>query len=127
MLATLDHARDWVRTALDLLLRYRRVMRPGALARDLVDLSRALRRLHALVKDGASTRAVVVGRPGELSRRETARLLAALRAAGLAVSARAVAEARGGRAAVLRAPATAPPSRGVAALEARSWRWSVAG
>ena len=152
MLATPDHALSWVRAALTLLLRYRQIVRPGALARDLVELSRDLRRLRALLRDPRATRAVVVSRPGRLAERETARLLARLRAMRIHVAAQIVnaapsaageacphcaARGLGARRAVTAArergrvtvvtPAMAPPPRGVGALAAWARRWSRAG
>jgi arsenite/tail-anchored protein-transporting ATPase len=152
MLAMPDTALAWVRAALEILLRYRRIARPGALARDLVEISRDLRRFRALLRDARATRAVVVSRPGRLPGRETERLLARLRAGRIGVSAlvlNAMPTAEAGRCAhcaarariagrdlaalpagsrrrgaILVAPAVSPPPRGVAALEDWGRRWT---
>jgi arsenite/tail-anchored protein-transporting ATPase len=72
-------AREWVQALLRMLLKYRKVLRPGALAGDLVDLSRQVRTLQSLLTDGTATRFVAVTRAAELPRLETGRLLAKLR------------------------------------------------
>jgi arsenite-transporting ATPase len=144
----------WVRTLLAILLKYRRVMRPGRLAEDLVALSRELRQLDRLLHDRRATRVVAVTRPGELPRRETRRLLDRLQQLGLPVAAvivntvpppglpacrrcraagreaRAEADRAVGRGrVVLLAPMVAPPPRGVRALGhfARTWAAASAG
>jgi len=145
MLAMPDIALAWVRELLALLLRYRQILRPGQLARDLVEISRDLRRFRALLRDGRATRAVLVSRAGHLPMRETERLGRSLRALRIGVStlilnAMSAAEdracprcaegARGVRPALrstldrLVAPAVAPPPRGVRALEAWGRRWT---
>jgi arsenite-transporting ATPase len=150
LLALPGLALEWVRALLTTLLKYRQVLGLGALAEDLVDLSRGLRQLQALLTDARQARVVVVTRAAALPRLETRRLLRRLDALGLAVSAlvvnalappdggwagRARAEAaeltrlramagRGtGRVPLLLAPAVAPPPRGVRALDvwARTW------
>jgi len=120
MLGLPETALAWVRALLAILLRYRRVMRLGSLARDLVALSRDLRRFGALLRDGTATRAIVVTRPGRLPRLETARLLARLRALDVGVSAilvNAMTPAEGGACGACRAVARAE-AREVAALRA---------
>jgi arsenite-transporting ATPase len=142
-------ALEWVRALLTALLKYRQVLGLGALAADLVDLSRGLRQLQTLLADPRRARVVVVTRPAMLPRRETIRLLGRLRELGLTVSAvvvnalaqpdarrtkatrseaqevrRVCAAGRGpasrlGRWPVLLAPAVPVPPRGVEAL--RSW------
>ncbi len=144
MLAMPDTALAWVRELLALLLRYRQIIRPGELARDLVAISRDLRRFRALLRDARATRTVLVTRPGHLPTRETERLRRRLRVARLGVStvilnavpdavpgacprcveaARAVRRVRRPRFDTLVAPAVAPPPRGVRALEAWGRRW----
>ena len=134
------------------LLKYRQVLGLGALAADLVELSRGLRQLQALLADPGQARVVVVTRAAALPRLETIRLLRRLDALGLTVSALLVnaltpsgitrtpaartesAEVRrlravarpGGPAARLLAPAVAPPPRGVKALRAWARTWSRA-
>jgi arsenite-transporting ATPase len=156
MLGLPETALAWVHALLAILLRYRRVIRLGSLARDLVALSRDLRRFRALLRDGTATRAVVVTRPGRLPRLETARLMARLRALGVGMSAiivnamtpaaggacgacRAAARAEAGEVVALRAlvggrrrqpilltPALASPPRAVDALTAWGRRWTRA-
>jgi arsenite-transporting ATPase len=87
MLGLPETALAWVRELLTILLRYRRVIRLGPLARDLVALSQELRRFRALLRDGSATRAVVVTRPHRLPRLETVRLITRLRARGVGISA----------------------------------------
>jgi arsenite-transporting ATPase len=144
-------ARDWVQTLLRLLLKYRNLVRPGALASELVALSRELRELQDLLRDRARTRFIVVTRAAEVPRAETGRLFARLRAfriagplavvnaltlqAGRCGWCRAIRAAeqqeigalrrtcgRGG-CAIIQAPIAVPPPRGVAGLErwSRSW------
>jgi arsenite-transporting ATPase len=131
-------ALSWDRYLLSLLLKYREAVGLGALAQELVALSRSLKRLEALLRDPARARFVAVTRAAELPRRETVRLLRALKGLGIAVPAvvvNAVPPAdcprcgkalhlRGlDRCAIIKAPAEFPPPRGVARLAAwvRSW------
>ena len=144
-------ALDWVRALLAILLKYRQVLGLGALAADLVELSRGLRQLQMLLGDARRARVVVVTRAAALPRLETIRLLGRLDALGLTVSAvvvnaltpsdltnapaatrieaaevrrlRAAAGSRLGRSPVLLAPAVVPPPQGVNALRdwARTW------
>ena len=92
MLAMPETALGWTRTLLGLLLRYRRVLRLGELAGELVALARSLERFRRLLRDGEATRIVVVTRPGRLPREETVRLVSRLgrlrlRASALVVNA----------------------------------------
>jgi arsenite-transporting ATPase len=134
----------WDRALLAILLKYRDAVRPGALAAELVELSRTLHRLSELLADPRRARFVPVARAALLPRRETARLLAALKRLGIGVAAlvinavappESVAEAEerelsrlaalvAGRSAILLAPALYPPPRGMTALAdwGRSWR-----
>jgi arsenite-transporting ATPase len=147
LLALPGLALEWIRALLTTLLKYRQVLGLGALAEDLVELSRGLRQLQALLADPRQARVVVVTRPAALPRLETLRLLRRLESLRLTVSALVVnalappgvdgarAEAtelaRLGAAArrrrepvpLLLAPLVAPPPRGVAALRgwARTW------
>ncbi len=129
-------ALSWDHYLLSLLLKYREAVGLGDLARELVDLSRGLKRLEALLRDPARTRFVAVTREAELPRRETVRLLGSLEKLGIAVPAvvvnavpsggslRKTRRPRGfGRCAIIRAPAELPPPRGVPRLAAwaRSW------
>jgi arsenite/tail-anchored protein-transporting ATPase len=151
LLALPDAAREWIQALLSVLLKYRQVVGLGRLAQELVDISKQLRTLEALLRDPARTAFVAVTRAAELPRRETARLLDELEAmgipvAGLLVNAitppgcarcrraaareekhvRALARrflTRAGRPMIL-APMTAPEPRGVRALRdwGRTWR-----
>jgi arsenite-transporting ATPase len=73
-----DTARDWVHALLRVLLKYRQLVRPGELAAELVDLSKSIRLLRALLHDSRDTRFVVVTRAAAMPRLETQRLLARL-------------------------------------------------
>jgi arsenite/tail-anchored protein-transporting ATPase len=147
-----DVARDWLQALLRVLLKYRDLVRPGQLAAELVDLSKSVRLLHALMRDAACTRFVVVTRAAELPRRETERLVRQLRRLGLPTPAivanartlapgrcprcraaaaletrqiAALARACGGhaRCAIIQAPLAAPAPRGLRALEQWSRAW----
>jgi arsenite-transporting ATPase len=141
-------ALSWDHYLLSLLLKYREAVGLGDLAAELVELSRSLKRLEALLRDPARARFVAVTRAAELPRRETVRLLRSLRALEIAVPAvvlnalppagcarcggsAGAAEAlrkdlRGlglDRCAIMNAPALFPPPRGVARLAAWVQRW----
>jgi arsenite-transporting ATPase len=150
LLALPGLALEWVRALLATLLKYRQVLGLGALAEDLLDLSRGLRQLQALLTDPRQARVVVVTRPAALPRLETVRLLRRLEALGLTVSAlvvnalappgvhrsraeavelarlRAAARRRRGRVPLLLAPVVAPPPRGVPALRGWAQTWTRA-
>lgn len=144
----------WDHALLSLLLEYRKVVGlPADWAEELLELSRGLKRLRALLADPERCRFAVVTRAGELPRRETGRLLEALedlevtpgalvwnavpagrcracrRAAGR--TRREMADLQGpegGRGpgwTILAAPAQYPPPRGVRALERWAHRWST--
>jgi arsenite-transporting ATPase len=143
-------AREWMQVLLRVLLKYRSLVRPGQLAAELVELSRSIRELIALLRDPETTRFIAVTRAAELPRRETARLLGRLRRLHLAVPAivvnaltlapgrcvrcRAVSAAEkrelaslrkacGRRCAIIQTPLSAPPPRGAAALNRWSKSW----
>jgi arsenite-transporting ATPase len=143
-----DAAREWTQVLLRVLLKYRSLVRPGPLAAELVDVSKSIRGLQLLLHDAAQTRFIVVTRAAEVPRRETGRLLARLRrlhvstpavifnaltmAPGRCARCRATAAAerrelaalrlpRG--CAIIRTPLSAPPPRGVAALERWGTSW----
>jgi arsenite-transporting ATPase len=145
-----EAAREWMQVLLRILLKYRALVRPGRLAEELVDVSKAIRELIALLRDANTTRFIVVTRAAELPRRETERLLRRLRrlhlsAPTIVVNARtmtpgrcarcravAAAERRelallrracGTRCAIIQTPLSAPPPRGAKALDtwARTW------
>jgi arsenite-transporting ATPase len=144
-------AREWVQTLLRVLLKYRKIVRPGAFAADLIELSRQIRGLQDLLRDQVATRFIAVARAAELPRLETARLLARLRrlrvptpvvvvnaltlASGPCPRCRATRAAerremarfgrlcREHRCAIIQASLAVPPPRGIAALEqwGRTW------
>jgi arsenite-transporting ATPase len=147
-----DAALEWVQLFMRLLLKYRDLVRPGQLAAELVALSQSIRRLRALLQDRHAAHFIVVTRAADVPRRETERLLDALRALRVGVRAlvvnamtleaecpmcRSVARAeRSEFAAVSRAvrrhwrecaiiqtPLVARPPRGVPALERWSRTW----
>ena len=151
LLALPELALEWVKTLMATLLKYRQVLGLGALAADLVALSRGFRSLGELLRDGRRARVVVVTRAAMLPRLETLRALRRLRALGLRTSAvvvnavvtpagtrrpqlgrveteeirvlRAAVGTPDGATPVLLAPAAFPPPRGVPALRtwARTW------
>jgi arsenite-transporting ATPase len=149
-----DAALEWVHAFMAILLKYRQVIGLGDLGADLLELSRDLRRLQALLRDRAHTRAFAVTRAAELPRLETGRLVRELRRLGLPLGGvivnaltppgcprcRAAAEAerrvvgelardvratRRGPATILAAPALVPPPRGVAALARWRRNWTT--
>jgi len=151
-----DTAGEGVQVLLRVLLKYRSLVRPGQLAVELVDVSKAIRELQRLLHDPVHTRFIAVTRAAEVPRAETERLLARLRRLALAVPAivsnamtlapgrcsrcRAVAAAERAQVRALRAacgrrsrecviiqtPLSAPPPRGGRALERWGARWLVA-
>jgi arsenite/tail-anchored protein-transporting ATPase len=72
-------ARAWIQVLLRVMLKYREVARPGALASELVEFSRQIRMLQDLLRDPARASFVVVTRAAEVPRRETERLMRQLR------------------------------------------------
>jgi len=146
-----DAAREWMQVLMRVLLKYRSLVRPGQLAAELVEISKSIRELQLLLRDARQTRFIVVTRAAEVPRQETGRLLARLRrlrlstpavvfnaltlAPGQCARCRATAamEEREIRAlrrprgcAIIRTPLTAPPPRGVAALQRWARTWSGA-
>ena len=61
-----DAARQWVQALLRVVLKYRSLARPGELAKELVTLSKSIRDLQALIRDGSRTHVVVVTRAAEV-------------------------------------------------------------
>jgi arsenite-transporting ATPase len=145
-----EAAREWMQVLLRVLLKYRALVRPGRLAEELVELSKAIRELIALLRDGNTTKFIVVTRAAELPRRETERLLRRLRRLHLSVPAivvnaltmtpgrcvrcRVVAAAEqrelallrrvcGTRCVIIQTPLSAPPPRGAKALDAWARTW----
>jgi arsenite-transporting ATPase len=143
-----DAAREWLQVLLRVLLKYRSLVRPGQLAAELVEVSKSIRELQILLRDPKETRFIVVTRAAAVPRRETERLLARLRrlrlatpmvifnaltmAPGRCARCRATAAAerrelaalrRPRRCAIIRTPLSAPPPRGVEALEQWGGLW----
>ena len=148
-----DLALSWDHYLLSLLLKYREAVGLGPLAAELVELSRSLKRLQALLRDAGSSRFVVVTRAGELPRRETVRLLRSLRKLAVTVPAvivnafspdgcglcggsagevealrQQLAGLRLKGCAIMKAPAAFPPPRGVPRLAewVRTWKTATA-
>jgi len=82
-----DAAREWVQALLRVLLKYRGLIRPGELARELVAVAKSIRELQALLRDRTQTRFITVTRAAETPRLETERLLRRLRRLGLSTPA----------------------------------------
>jgi anion-transporting ArsA/GET3 family ATPase len=142
-----------VQVLLRVLLKYRSLVRPGQLAAELVDLSKSIRQLRALLRDASYTRFIVVTRAAAVPQFETERLLNRLRRLKLSAPAvvvnamtlapgrcrrcRATATAerrtlamlrrrsalRSQRCAIIQTPLSAPPPRGVKALERWALHW----
>ena len=143
-----EAAREWVQVLLRVLLKYRSLVRPGQLAAELVDVSKSIRELQTLLRDRKQTRFIVVTRAANVPRRETVRLLARLRRLRLSTPAivvnamtlapgrcrrcRAIAAAERREVAalrpprgcvIIRTPLSAPPPRGVRALDKWAQKW----
>ena len=145
-----DAAREWTQVLLRVLLKYRSLVRPGQLATELVEVSKSIRALIALLRDAKTTRFIVVTRAAELPRRETVRLFTRLRrlhlsAPAIVVNARTLTPGRcarcravsaaerreleslrrvyGRRCVIIQTPLSAPPPRGVRALERWAQTW----
>jgi len=139
-------ALGWIHALLEILLKYRRVIGLGDLARTLTTTARELRELEALLRDPGRSLFIPVTRAAELPRMETERLLAALRGARIAAGpvlvnaltppgcARcrraaaaeetALSALRRRTPAMLGAPAVTPAPRGTRALLAFSRTWT---
>jgi arsenite/tail-anchored protein-transporting ATPase len=148
-----DAARQWVQALIRVLLKYRSLARPGQLAQELVNLSRSIRELQALLNDPSRAHVIAITRAADLPRLETERLLAELGRLRLAmplmvVNAMTLAPGRcprcrhvaaaerrelarlqrgrpagRSRCAIIQTPLSAPPPRGIAALEHWGGRW----
>ncbi|HEX6898732.1 MAG TPA: ArsA family ATPase [Thermoanaerobaculia bacterium] len=127
-------ALSWDHYLLSLLLKYREAVGLGPLASELVDLSRSLKGLQALLRDPGRTRFVAVTRDAELPRLETVRLLAALGELEIAVPAvivnavplpagNGLSRAGFEGCVIIKAPAELPPPRGIRRLSGwvRDW------
>ena len=144
-------AREWTQVLLRVLLKYRSLARPGQLAAELVAISKSIRELQAVLRDPRQTRFIAVTRAAQVPRRETERLLARLRRLHLftpAVVANALTMSPGRCArcrdtaaaerrelaalrrrrgcAIIRTPLSAPPPRGIKALELWGSSWTLA-
>jgi arsenite-transporting ATPase len=149
-----EMAHEWAHGLLRILLKYRALVHPGQFAAALVELSKSIRRLRTLLRDPVAARFIVVTRAAEVPRLETERLLERLRrlklsapavvinamtpAPGTCPRCRATAAAehrvvaaltrvcrrRRQECVIILTPLSAPPPRGVAAIDrwARSWR-----
>jgi arsenite-transporting ATPase len=156
LLAMPEAVAAWLRTFLRVLQRDRLAGHVPALASELVQLSRQVRRLLELMHDRERTAFAVVTRPSALGRAETKRLLAGLRAVQVPVAAlivngltlaggrgqpcarcrrvaareaRALRELRGaGRwRTALAAPLVPTPPRGLPALREWAAQWRILG
>jgi arsenite-transporting ATPase len=141
-----EKALGWVRALLAILLKYRRVIGLGDLARTLTGTARELRELQELLRDPERALFVPVTRAAALPRMETERLLRALRRLGIAsgpvlvnaltppgcarcrraakAEAAEVEALRRRTPAMLAAPAVAPPPRGARQLLAFGRTWA---
>jgi arsenite-transporting ATPase len=142
--------REWTQALMAILLKYREIVRPGAFAQLLVDLSQRLRALDAIVRDRTQTAFVIVTRAAAVPRQETLALHRSLDALGIAVRAVIVNAfgagacrrcrsvegrqrrelgslraqlAKRGPYAIIVTPAALPPPHGVGALQAWRSRW----
>jgi arsenite-transporting ATPase len=141
--------REWTQALMAILLKYREIVGAGTLASLLVQLSKRLRGLQAILADSEQTRFVVVTRAAALPAAESESLIASLRELGIAVQALVVngvgggscarclaasqaeskeiarlrrAAAAGGYA-IIETPAEVPPPHGAAALAAWGTAW----
>jgi arsenite-transporting ATPase len=132
-------ALSWVQALMAILLDLREAFGLGALAEELVALSRRLRAFQALRGDPGRCRFLLVTRAGELPRRESERLAAALERMGVALAATvqaaapprgpsrvdagaaaAGADAAAGAGASVAPPAAATPAAGVSCVAGRA-------
>jgi arsenite-transporting ATPase len=155
LLETPDAAASWVRLLMQVLLKYRAIVRPGQLASELVDLSRSLRTLQERLRNPSDTVFIVVARAARVPAAETVRLAGRLRRLRLAprlvvVNAMTLAPGRcprcranarveqreaarlgrqalcrRGRCVIIHTPLAAPPMKGAAALEQWGATWRV--
>ena len=135
--------REWTQALMAILLKYREIVGIGKLAALLVQLSKRLRAMQDLLRDGTRSRVIVVTRAAALPMDESHQLIAALGRLGIAVGGiivnaagrgtctrcRAIARAQAAEIegltasaasyAIIEAPAEVPPPHGSRAL--RSW------
>ncbi len=122
-------ALEWSHQLLRLMLKYKEVAGLGESARDLLEFSKSLRTLDALLRDAARSGVVIVTLDEPVVRAETERLAREIAARHVDVSAivlnKSATPLPASPVAVqFQAPATTPPPRGVAALRAWSSSWS---
>lgn len=151
LLSSQADLRGWLDLVMRILVKYQLSARAGSFGRQLVELSRGLRRLQGLLSDPTRTTFVAVVRPGTLPRMETLRLVADLRhlrvsvpmlivnaettgtcrgcrsrarveAAGVTALARAC-RGRSQRCDIIHAPLQLPPPRGARELTQWSTVW----
>jgi arsenite/tail-anchored protein-transporting ATPase len=79
--------RDWTQALMAILLKYHEIVGAGTLAALLVQLSKRLRGLQAVLADPAKARFVIVTRAAAVPVAETEGLIVSLRALGIAVGA----------------------------------------
>ena len=79
--------RAWTQALMAIVLKYREVVRPGAFAQLLVDLSKRLKTLEGILRDPARTAFVVVTRPAAIPCEEALALRTSLETLGVAVRA----------------------------------------
>jgi arsenite-transporting ATPase len=141
--------REWTQALMAILLKYREIVGAGTLAALLVQLSKRLRGLQDILRDPTQARFIIVTRAAALPMAESADLIAALHALGIAVGAvvvnaagagecpRCVAAAaaqaghiarlraslRGEGYAIIETPAEMPPPHGAAALTDWGFAW----
>ena len=108
-----EAAREWTQALLRVLLKYKKLVRPGQLAEELLVLAKSVRELQTMLHDATHTRFVAVTRAAEVPRLETERLLQRLRRLQLSTPAVVVN-------ALTRAPGTCVRCRAAAAAERRS-------
>jgi arsenite-transporting ATPase len=78
--------RDWTRTLMTILLKYREVVGAGSLAALLIGLSKRLRALQQALTDATQTQVLVVTRPAAVPSAESHTLIAELNRLGIAVA-----------------------------------------
>jgi len=151
LLQTPAAAHEFVHALMRMLLKYRSLVKPGRLAAELLDLSRAIRELQDLLRDPFAARFIVVTRAAAVPRRETERLLARLKRLRIASPAivvnaltlapgrcrrcrstaaaerreRAALRKQAGRRVIIETPLAAPSPRGVGQLEQWSRGWTM--
>jgi arsenite/tail-anchored protein-transporting ATPase len=142
--------REWTQALMAILLKYQEIVRSGTFGQLLVELSKRLRLLEALLRDASRTAFIIVTRAAALPREETIQLRASLERLGVGVRGVIVNAAGAGSCSRCRAlvrrqsreltalerglagsapyaiivtPSTLPPPHGDAALRAWRARW----